>query len=360
MPVRLAERSYEIHVGLGLQSRLGELAKARLLGKQILVATDANVAPLYAEGAAKSLREQGYAVAIEVLPAGEESKTLKHASRLYDRLIAMNADRKATVIAVGGGVIGDMAGFAAATFARGIPFVQAPTSLLAMVDASVGGKVGIDHPGGKNMIGAFHQPALVICDICCIATLPEKEYIGGLAEIVKHGVILDAEMFAELERDADAILDRSPALLEPLVARNCQIKAGVVEKDEFETKGLRSALNYGHTFAHSFETATGYSRWNHGEAVSIGMECAALLAERMGRIDGELRQRQSALCRKFGLPVRLPKELLQQDLIGLMRRDKKASAGKLRFVLPTRLGAVDLVEGIDEKLVGEVLQQAAE
>jgi 3-dehydroquinate synthase len=261
------------------------------------------------------------------------------------------------VFAVGGGVVGDAAGFVAATYARGVPFVQVPTSLLADVDSSVGGKVGVNHPRAKNMIGAFHQPMGVLIDTAALTTLPDREYRSGLAEVVKYGVILDPELFAELETFADELNARQPARLARVIARSCRLKADIVEKDEFERTGLRAALNYGHTFAHAFEALCGYGELLHGEAVSIGMVCASRLAERRGLIDAIVTSRQVQLLERFGLPIALPpgSRFSADDVIARMRLDKKAVAGQLRFVLPTRLGHVETIAGIPEDDVRQVL-----
>lgn len=359
VPVRLGERSYEIHIGAGLLKELGPIVAhsvaARGIGRQVLIVTDQNVGPLYGEQAQASFSAAGFAASLETLPAGEQTKTLDFASRLYDRLVEMRADRKSLVVALGGGVIGDLAGFVAATFARGVGFVQVPTTLLAMVDASVGGKVAVDHPKAKNMIGAFHQPLTVVCDLDGLSSLPPREYVCGLAEVVKHGVILDAELFDFCEAQADAIRRRDPSAVGRLVSESCRIKAGVVEQDERETTGLRAVLNYGHTFAHAFETAGGYQDLKHGEAVAIGMICAAELARRLGMVGRDFCDRQLALWRRLDLPTTIPPDLAQFDLVSIMHLDKKAQGGKLRFVLPTRIGAVELVDGVPESLVREVL-----
>jgi 3-dehydroquinate synthase len=360
VPVRLGPRSYEVHVDGGLLDRLGAATASVLPGRTALLVTDDQVGPLYAERAKASLQSAGFSVGVEVLPAGEATKTLKYASRLFDRLVERKSDRQSCVVALGGGVMGDLAGFAAATYARGLPFVQVPTTLLAMVDASVGGKVAVDHPGGKNLIGAFHQPRLVLCDLDCLCSLSERQYRCGLAETVKHGLILDAEMFAWMEASSADIAGRKPDVVRRLVARNCEIKAGVVEQDEHETRGLRSALNYGHTFAHSFETAGDYEALLHGEAVAIGMACAARLAEKLGRIDESIGRRQNALLTALGLPTRIPANLARVDLVDIMRRDKKAAAGNLQFVLLSRLGQAELVRDVEAQLVEEVLAEMIE
>ncbi len=261
------------------------------------------------------------------------------------------------VVPVGGGVIGDLAGFAAATWNRGLPLLMVPTTLLAMVDSSVGGKVGINHPRGKNLIGAFHQPIGVWIDTGFLSTLPDREYRSGLAEVVKYGVILDAEFFAYLEQHSAAILARDAQCIRHIVARSCRLKADVVERDEREETGLRAILNYGHTFAHAFETVGGYGAWLHGEAVAAGMVCASRLAERRGLVDARVTERQRRLLHTFTLPI-APERWPVDDLLATMHRDKKAVAGRLRFVLPTRIGEVALFDDVPEEDVRLVLEKA--
>jgi 3-dehydroquinate synthase len=260
------------------------------------------------------------------------------------------------VVAVGGGVMGDLAGFVAATYARGLPLLMVPTTLLAMVDSSVGGKVGVNLRQAKNLIGAFHQPVGVWIDTATLATLPDREYRSGLAEVVKYGVILDAEFFAYLEMHADAILERDPLMVRYIIGRCCRLKADVVERDEREETGLRMVLNYGHTFAHAFETVGGYGTWLHGEAVAAGMACASALAEKQGLISAEVTQRQVRLLRRFGLPT-APEAWPIDNLIEAMRSDKKSLDGRLRFVLPRRLGEVALVDQVSDGAVRGVLQE---
>jgi 3-dehydroquinate synthase len=267
---------------------------------------------------------------------------------LYDQLVDMAADRRTIVVAVGGGVTGDLAGFVAATYARGLRFVQVPTTLLSMVDSSVGGKTGINHPRGKNLIGAFHQPIGVLIDLTTLNTLPDREYRSGLAEVVKYGVILDHEFFDYLEKNVEGLNARSPEVLRHVVARSCELKADVVRQDEYETTGLRAVLNYGHTFGHAFEALSGYGGLLHGEAVSIGMICASRLAESLNRITSKETARQTELLIRLGLPVEVPKELhsRQQDIVNCMMLDKKTEGRELRFVLPSRIGHVDVVKGV--------------
>jgi 3-dehydroquinate synthase len=351
--VQLGERSYDINVTSGDAAGLGPFAQQRAKGSRAFVITDEHVIE-HAEKVAASLRDAGFQPLVVSLPSGETQKALAVASSLYDTLAEARADRKTLVVPVGGGVVGDLAGFIAATWNRGLPLLMVPTTLLAMVDSSVGGKVGINHPRGKNLIGAFHQPIGVWIDTAFLSTLPDREYRSGLAEVVKYGVILDAEFFAYLERHTSAILAREAECIRHIVARSCRLKADVVEKDEREETGLRAVLNYGHTFAHAFETVGGYGAWLHGEAVSAGMLCASRLAERRGLIGPDITERQRRLLRAFGLPI-APERWPVDELLAVMRVDKKAVAGRLRFVLPRRLGEVAIFDDIAEEDVRAVL-----
>ncbi|HYV39417.1 MAG TPA: 3-dehydroquinate synthase [Gemmataceae bacterium] len=355
--VDLGPRGYDIAVTSNALDGLGPFARQRCQGALAFVVTDENVRP-HADRAGAALKAAGFQCNTVILPHGEAQKALGVASMLYDTMVNLHADRRTLVVAVGGGVIGDLAGFVAATFNRGVPLLMVPTTLLAMVDSSVGGKVAVNHPKGKNLIGVFHQPIGVWIDTAVLATLPERDYRSGLAEVVKYGVILDADFFGWLEANADAVLRRDAAAIRHVVTRCCRLKADVVEKDEREETGVRAALNYGHTFAHAFETAAGYGGWQHGEAVAAGMICASRLAERLGRIDAELTHRQRTLLERFGLPTQ-PERWPTVDLLATMRSDKKAVAGKMRFVLPSRLGAVELVDGVPEEIVATVLNEKA-
>ena len=352
--VNLAERSYDIVVTSGAPAGLGPFARARSRGELALLVTDTNVTD-HARAAAEALAASGFRTALAVLPPGEAQKSLAVAAGLYDRLAELHADRRTLMVAVGGGVIGDLAGFVAATYNRGLPLLMVPTTLLAMVDSSVGGKVAVNHPRAKNLIGTFYQPVGVWLDTAALATLPEREYRSGLAEVVKYGVILDPDFFAYLEANGAAVLARDPAVVRHVVTRCCRLKADVVEKDEREESGLRAVLNYGHTFAHAFETAAGYGGWLHGEAVAAGMVCASRLAERRGLIGPDLTARQVKLLEAFGLPT-APERWPAEALLATMRSDKKALAGRLRFVLPRRLGEVALYDDVPEADVVEVLR----
>ncbi len=353
--VNLGPRSYDIAVVSNEIEPLGAFVRARTARSQLaFIVADSNTVG-HAVDVADRLRQAGFKCETAAVPAGEESKCLAQAERLYDRLAELNADRQTLVVAVGGGVVGDLAGFVAATWNRGLPLFMIPTTLLAMVDSSVGGKVGINHPKGKNLIGAFHQPAGVWIDTQYLTTLPDREYLSGLAEVVKYGVILDTEFFGWLEANADAVLNRDPFALQHLIAQSCRLKARIVEQDEREESGLRMVLNYGHTFAHAFEAVSGYGTWLHGEAVAAGMICASRLAERLNLVSAEVTQRQVRLLEKFRLPT-APNEWPIEDLILSMRRDKKALAGTMRFVLPKRIGEVAVVDDVADSAVKEILK----
>ncbi|MAT15781.1 MAG: 3-dehydroquinate synthase, partial [Planctomyces sp.] len=319
--VNLGPRSYDITIGSG---RLDQFAAAvadwipapKAGVKKVAVVTDSHLAKLHLPTVVNSLKADDWQVGEIVLDAGESSKSFAVMQKIYDQLVDFKADRGTLLIALGGGVVGDAGGFAAASYTRGIPFIQVPTSLLAQVDSSVGGKVGINHPRAKNLIGAFYQPKGVFIDTATLETLPERDYRSGLAEVVKYGVILDAEFFEYLEQHVTELNERDPEVLRYVISRSCRLKADVVEEDEEERTGLRAVLNYGHTFAHAFEALCGYGVLMHGEAVSIGMVKASLLAERLNRVDAALTRRQIELLTGLGLPVELPEgEDLSTDAI---------------------------------------------
>lgn len=352
--VNLGPRSYDIAFGASAAG-VGAFARAAVpKSESALVVHDANT-EAHAVAVRAELDAHGFRTARAAVPAGEASKCPARLAELYDALYDTTADRRTAVVAVGGGVIGDLAGFAAATYNRGLPLLMVPTTLLAMVDSSVGGKTGINHAKGKNLIGSFHQPAGVWIGLSALRTLPEREFLSGLAEVVKYGVILDAPFFEQLEATAAALRAREPGALRAVVARCCRLKADVVERDEYETTGLRAVLNYGHTFAHAFETLSGYGALLHGEAVSIGMTCASVLAQRLNLIGAEFVTRQTKLLRALGLPTAVPTAWPVEELLAVMRRDKKAVSGRLRFILPTRLGEVKLFDDVPDALVREVL-----
>ncbi|HKB24377.1 MAG TPA: 3-dehydroquinate synthase [Methylomirabilota bacterium] len=350
--VNLGERSYDIHIAGGDTATVGPFARQRCQGSAAFVVTDENVRA-HGDAVAQALAAAGFHVATAVLPPGEAQKALSTASALYDRLADVQADRRTLVVAVGGGVVGDLAGFVAATFNRGLPFLQVPTTLLAMVDSSVGGKVGVNHPKAKNLIGAFHQPRLVICDPATTRTLPPREFRSGLAEIVKHGIVLDADYFAEVERDAAALGARDLPTVERIVGGSCRLKASIVERDERESE-LRHVLNYGHTIGHALEAATGYARFAHGEAVSLGIVAEARLALRLGLASADTVTRQERLLAAVGLPVRAP-ALDAEAVVAAIARDKKARDGRVPFVLAPRIGAFRLVYDVPAADVRAVL-----
>jgi 3-dehydroquinate synthase len=343
--VNLGPRSYDIEIGSGNLREAVKFCDAEQDDAHVVIISDSNVDELYTEPVSDALQEAGAQIDVLIVEAGEQSKDSEVAADLWEQMLDNGADRKTVVVALGGGVVGDLAGFVAATFGRGLRFVQIPTTLLAQVDSSVGGKVGINLPGGKNMVGAFWQPRGVLIDVDVLQSLPGREFCAGMAEVVKYGVIQDPEFFAYLETNIEKVNAKDAAVLTHIVERCCRLKADVVEQDEREETGLRSILNYGHTFGHAFEAATGYETLLHGEGVAIGMMCAARLAERMGRIDVAFVERQRKLLDAFGLPLDVP-EVDRNELIELMYRDKKVERGKLRFVLPTRLGHVELVPNV--------------
>ena len=334
LEVGLGDRSYPIHVGSGI---LGDAAliPADLAGRDVLIVTNATVAPLYLDRLAGAL--SGHRVESLVLPDGEQFKTLTSFTAIIDRLADLGYHRDAVVMALGGGVIGDLAGFAAACYQRGIAFVQLPTTLLAQVDAAVGGKTAVNHAAGKNLIGAFYQPRGVIADTDTLDTLPVREYRAGLAEVVKYGAGLDAAFFAWLEDHRDALLERQTPVLVEAVIRCCSIKAAIVAEDEREA-GRRALLNLGHTFAHAIETGTGYGRWLHGEAVAAGMVMAADLSVRLGCLSEAEATRLRSLLEGFGLPLS-PPAMGGNAMLELMGMDKKVSGGRLHLVLFDGLGA---------------------
>jgi len=343
--VDLGPRSYDIAIGSGNLASVADLLEADETATHAVVITDTNVDPLYGDRVADLLTDRELEVNVLIIDPGELSKSSEVAAQLWETMLAEGADRQSVVVAVGGGVVGDLAGFVAATFGRGLRFVQVPTTLLAQVDSSVGGKVGINLPGAKNMVGAFWQPLGVVIDVSVLESLTDREFRAGLAEVVKYGVILDADFFAYLEKNIEPIQRRDGAVLAEVIARCCRLKADIVEQDEREESGLRAVLNYGHTFCHAFEAVVGYGKILHGEGVAIGMLCASRLAESLGRVDASLTRRQFDLLKAFELPTRVP-DVSHEALIERMFHDKKVDRGMLQFVLPTRLGHVELVADV--------------
>lgn len=354
--VELGPRSYPIYVASGCLGKLGRIAQEHLTGRRILVVTNPVVAGLYGKAVKQSLAEAGFQVGEAQIPDGEEYKTLATVAGLYDAAFTGGLERGDAVLALGGGVVGDVAGFLAATYMRGVPFVQVPTTLLAQVDSSVGGKVGVNHPGGKNLIGAFYQPRFVLIDPDTLATLPPREVRAGIAEVIKYGVISDAGFFSWLEANIDRLLNIEPAALEHAIAASCRIKAAVVSADETEA-GLRAILNFGHTVGHALEAVTGYQRFVHGEAVAIGMVAAARLAVRLGCFEPSGADRIAGLVLRAGLPAEVPSDIAPEALLEVMERDKKVVANRLTFVLPEAVGRVRIVRGVAAEDVLAVLRR---
>ena len=336
--VQLGPASHDAHVGAGVIDRVGELARdAGLKSGLCALVTDATVEKLYAARVTDALRQSGFAPVVISVPAGEASKSLATLELIYDRMTAAALDRGSTVFALGGGVVGDLAGFAAATFLRGIALVQVPTTVVAQVDSALGGKTGINHRHAKNLIGAFYQPRLIVADVSTLATLPDREFREGLAEVIKYGAIMDAPMIADLERDLDAILARRAELLEQVVARSLTHKAAVVGADEREG-GLRKTLNFGHTIGHAIEASAGYGNYFHGEAVAIGMVAAARLSSKYAGLSADEASRLNRLIERAGLPREMPAGWQSADFMRALSLDKKRAAGAVEFVLLDRLG----------------------
>jgi 3-dehydroquinate synthase len=349
--IDLGERSYPIEIGQGLLAQASTYAACPKANAALIVSNE-TVAPLYAAGLKKALSAHYAQVHEVVLPDGEAHKNWQTLNLVFDALLAKACDRKTVLFALGGGVVGDMTGFAAASYMRGVPFVQVPTTLLAQVDSSVGGKTAINHPLGKNMIGAFYQPQLVLCDLDTLKTLPERELSAGLAEVIKYGPIADMDFLAWLETNMDALRARDAQALAHAVRRSCEIKAQVVGADEREA-GLRAILNFGHTFGHAIEAAMGYGTWLHGEAVGAGMVMAATLSKELGLVDAAFVQRLTRLIERAGLPTLGPK-ISAEQYVQLMQVDKKSEAGDIRFVLIDGPGRAR-VQGASNTQVREVL-----
>ena len=355
LTVELGARSYPIAIGADLLGDAPRFAAA-IRGRHALVVSNDVVAPIYLDRVAATIRAGNEKVQIStlLLPDGEAHKTIASVAQVFDALAAMKANRDATIVALGGGVIGDLAGFAAACWMRGIAFAQLPTTLLAMVDSSVGGKTAVDLPQGKNLVGAFHQPRAVIADTAVLATLPARELRAGFAEVIKYGALGDADFFAWLERHADALLARESGTLAATIAHCCRQKAGIVARDETE-QGERALLNLGHTFGHAIETAMGYGGMLHGEAVAVGMVLAATLSANLRRAPTADTQRLVSLLERFGLPTTIPSGLDPDQLIGLMQLDKKNLSGNLRLILWRGIGRAEIVPDVDVAAIRAVL-----
>jgi 3-dehydroquinate synthase len=350
LEVDLGDRSYPIYIGSDLLSQ-PQLLIPHIHGNQVMVVTNTTVAPLYLEKIRMHLA--GYQYNEVILPDGEQFKTLDVLAKIYDALLENRHNRSTTLIALGGGVIGDMAGYAAASYQRGVNFIQIPTTLLSQVDSSVGGKTGVNHPLGKNMIGAFHQPQCVIADITTLCTLPERELSAGLAEVVKYGLICDLPFYGWLQENMPALVSRKPEALIEAVYRSCKDKARVVSQDERES-GIRAILNLGHTFGHAIETAQGYGNWLHGEAVGVGMMLAAEMSKRKGWLAQDDLDMLKAMLERGGVPVN-PPPMTQQQFINLMAVDKKVIDGQLRLVLLKSIGEAIVTSNVSEQELRETL-----
>jgi 3-dehydroquinate synthase len=354
IPVSLGARSYAIVVERGGLATVGARLRALGVGSRAAVVTSSSIVRLFGKMVTESLEGAGFTVTVVDVPEGESAKTLAVADQCWNALLAAQLDRTSTVLALGGGAVGDLAGFVAATYMRGLNFVQLPTTVLAQVDASIGGKTAIDHPAAKNLIGIFYQPRLVIVDPSTAATLPDRDYRSGLAEIVKHGIVLDAAYFADLEASVADILSRDGDTLERIIGGSCRLKAGVIERDPEEKSELRFALNYGHTVGHALEAATAYGRWTHGEAVALGIVAEARLAARLGVAGPETAERQERLLAALGLPVSTG-GVDADAVLAAIRRDKKARDGHVPFVLAPSIGSFRVVYDVGHDDVRAIL-----
>ena len=352
--VELGTRSYPIYIAADLLSQ-GELLRRHVRGSQVFIVSNETIAPLYLDTVQAHFVE--YSVSTLCLPDGETYKDLNHLNRIFDQLLSDQHNRSTTLIALGGGVVGDMTGFAAACYQRGVDFIQLPTTLLAQVDSSVGGKTAVNHALGKNMLGAFYQPRCVIADTATLSTLPAREFAAGLAEVIKYGIISDQDFFCWLETNMQALVTREQAPLAHAIHRSCAVKAAIVAADERE-QGQRALLNLGHTFGHAIETGMSYQGVLHGEAVAMGTELAADLACRMGLLNGMEKQRVSALLQAAGLPIEVPPQLGLEQIRATMQVDKKVLNGQLRLVLPTALGQAIVTEDFDPRHLQATLAAA--
>lgn len=348
--IDLGKRSYDIHIGHNLFHSIGERLKGITNSNKVMLVTNPTVANLYGRTLREQLERAGFYPVTAEIPDGEEYKNLATAEKLYDLAYNYELDRQTPIIALGGGVVGDLTGFVAATYLRGVPFIQIPTTLLAQVDSSVGGKVAVNHPKGKNIIGSFYQPAAVFADLSVLNTLSEREIKAGMAEVVKYGVISDGQFFSWLEENLEKVMALEPQAMEKVVSVSCRCKAAVVKEDETE-KGIRAILNFGHTVGHALEALTEYKTYRHGEAVSIGMVAAAKIAVNMGMLNQSEGVRITGLLERIGLPVNMPQGINRDELVKAMRKDKKVVSSKLTFVLPVSIGKVEIVRGIGEDVI---------
>lgn len=357
--VSLGDRSYPIKIGGHLLGQLGQECARLKLGRRCAIISDTHVAPRYAAKAKRALTAAGFEAIVITVPAGETAKSLATVQACYDQLAAHRLERKSFIVALGGGVVGDLAGFVAATYLRGIDFVQVPTTLLAQVDSSVGGKVGVNLKAGKNLVGAFYQPRLVLCDLDTLRTLPEREFRAGLAEVIKYGIIYDARLFARLERELAKLLRRDSQALAEVIARCCAIKADVVGQDETES-GLRAILNFGHTIGHAIENISGYGKYLHGEAIAIGQVAAAKLSAKLTGLPQRDAERIAVLFQRVGLPTAISLAPAQRKkLCAAMRLDKKVSDGEIKFVLAKKIGQVVWGQRVADSFVADGLAQLA-
>ena len=353
--VDLGKDSYNIIIDKGILNQVGTLISKVISPRKAIIVTDKTVAPLYGNIVLGSLSECKFDVKLVSIEPGEGQKAIATAEELYESLFDHEMDRKSLIVALGGGVLGDLAGFVASTFMRGIPFVQIPTTLLAQVDSSIGGKVAVNHPRGKNMIGCFYQPKLVFIDTATLQTLPKAEIIAGMVEVIKYGMIKDPVFFEYIEKHLPEIMELDDIALEKIIHDSCMIKAQIVELDEKE-EGLRAILNYGHTIGHALEALTSYKKYRHGEAVAMGMIYATKIAREMNLADGTVLERQESLLKELGLSLK-DNELNPNDIVRILYQDKKTTGGKLRLVLPTRIGDVKITDKISDKVILKVLTQ---
>ncbi len=353
--VPLGSRSYDIKIGTGLLASVGRECARLALSRRCVIISDRNVAPRYGQAAQEALTKAGFAAALVTIPAGETAKSLRTLKACYDQLAAQRLERKSFIVALGGGVVGDLAGFVAATYLRGLPFVQVPTTLLAQVDSSVGGKVGLNLKAGKNLVGAFYQPRLVLCDLATLASLPMREYRSGLAEVIKYGIIYDAGLFRRLERDLPRLLRRDERTLAAVIARCCEIKADVVRQDETES-GLRAILNFGHTVGHALEAISHYGKYLHGEAIAIGQVAAAKLSAQVLGLPAEEVERIERIFQRAGLPTQMKLNAPQrQKILTATSLDKKVSGGEIKFVLARRIGVVEFGHQVPLAVIEQTL-----
>lgn len=352
--VNLGERSYDIMIGSEILNGIGEQLKSFNISPKIAIISNSTVFSLYGEQITDSIRKAGFDLLTVIIPDGEEHKNILTLQQIYSELLRYKLDRKSALIALGGGVVGDITGFAASTYMRGIAYIQIPTTLLAQVDSSVGGKTGIDHELGKNMIGTFWQPSLVWIDIETLKTLPKRELTAGIAEVIKYGVIYDKELFDFLILNRERILSLDRDAIVYIIKRSCEIKAEVVSKDERES-GFRAILNFGHTIGHTIETVTGYKRFLHGEAIAIGMALETRLAEMLNLINSKDVSKIKSLIESYGLPFEKPTDIKPNSIFLSMQLDKKAIAGELKFILPQKIGSVLIQKNVPERSIREVL-----